>query len=139
MYRLKINFILCCLIGPVMRTLSNMLMLGGGGNASEPQTLPQPQQEVWDTCALKMSLKESLTWPPFQKGFSLGMWVCLSEGQTNRFCLNMPLYNLETGRHFSAIFVKGPSHYNRSQYSAVFDKTHPCHGSQNDYFAVCVL
>ena len=81
-----------------MKTLTNMLMLGGGGNGGGNQTLPQPQQEVWDTCSLKMSLKESLTWPPFQKGFSLVMWVCLSEGQSNRFCPNMPLYNLETGR-----------------------------------------
>ena len=61
---------------------------------------PINEQEVWETCAMKLSLKESLTWPPFQKGFSMALWVCLSEGQSNRFCPNMPLYNLETGKLF---------------------------------------
>ena len=89
-------------IGPMMKTMSNMLMLGGGNIAGNQAV---PQQEVWDMCAMKMSLKESLTWPPFQKGFSVVMWVCLTEGQSNRFCPNMPLYNLETGRFLLCLLV----------------------------------
>ena len=30
-------------------------------------------------------------------------------------------------------------HYNVAHYSAVFNITRPCHGSRNDYFAICVL
>ena len=47
---------------------------------------------------MKISLKESLTWPPFQKGFSMALWVRLSEGQSSRICPNLPRYNLETGK-----------------------------------------
>ena len=30
-------------------------------------------------------------------------------------------------------------HYNVSHYSVVFDITQLCHGSQNDYYALCAL
>ena len=30
-------------------------------------------------------------------------------------------------------------HYNTPHYNAVFNITRPCHGSQNDYFAICLL
>ena len=30
-------------------------------------------------------------------------------------------------------------HYNAPHYSAVFNITRPCHGSQNDYFVICLL
>ena len=30
-------------------------------------------------------------------------------------------------------------HYNTPHYSAVFNITRPCHGSEIDYFAICLL
>ena len=43
---------------------------------------------------------------------------------------------------FGSILAKEntiPPHYNAPQYSAVFILIRPCHGSQNDSFAICLL
>ena len=49
------------------------------------------------------------------------------------------LIDIVTEQNISFIHITVQPRYNAPLYSAVFNITRPCHGSQNDYFAVCLL
>ncbi|KAL3873258.1 hypothetical protein ACJMK2_036396, partial [Sinanodonta woodiana] len=63
---------------PFLKAMSSILMIG----APKIQDAVEAEkklhyQEVWGISAIQTSLRSSLTWPPFQKGFSVALWCQL--------------------------------------------------------------
>ena len=74
-------------------------------------------------------------------------FLCIAEKKINSICSKyeekkMPLDH-ERLKIVSCSISHDPytvqPHYNAPHYSAVFNMTRPCHGSQIKYFAICLL
>ncbi|KAK3604703.1 hypothetical protein CHS0354_008265 [Potamilus streckersoni] len=65
-------------VAPFFKAMSSILMIGAPKIHDTVETEKKLHyQEVWGISAIQTSLRSSLTWPPFQKGFSVAMWCQL--------------------------------------------------------------
>ena len=57
------------------------------------------------------------------------------------YLMNMLMDQVDTlpvSRYWSEVSCTLRPHYNAPHYNAVFNITRPCHGSQVEYFAICL-
>ncbi|XP_052767805.1 lysosomal-trafficking regulator-like isoform X2 [Mya arenaria] len=84
------------MLSPLIKTMKNVFLIATphADGAGEVSSL---EQEVWSQCAIKCNLHESLSWPPFQTGFTLALWLCVDNKGYTHCGSRVPLYDLDIG------------------------------------------
>ncbi|WAR10400.1 LYST-like protein [Mya arenaria] len=84
------------MLSPLIKTMKNVFLIATphADGAGEVSSL---EQEVWSQCAIKCNLHESLSWPPFQTGFTLALWLCMDNKGYTHCGPRVPLYDLDIG------------------------------------------